>query len=183
MGNDEAVTSKPVETLVLLTGIWVEPNQSSSASFASSIEGVSYVRQRTDHVALGGQTGTARSGLFERAEHPSIAYWSSKMIIRTALVAATVAAFLLTTTTGCAVSRGQETTGAYIDDATITATVKSRFVESKAVDAGSISVETMKGTVMLSGFAKNANEKSSAETIARGVSGVKSVKNEIAVRP
>ena len=36
---------------------------------------------------------------------------------------------------------------------------------------------------MLSGFAKNANEKSSAETIARGVSGVKSVKNEIAVRP
>jgi osmotically-inducible protein OsmY len=61
--------------------------------------------------------------------------------------------------------------------------VKSRFVESKAVDAASISVETMKGTVMLSGFAKSANEKSSAESIARGVSGVKSVKNEIAVRP
>ena len=61
--------------------------------------------------------------------------------------------------------------------------MKSRFVESKAVDAASISVETMKGTVMLSGFAKSANEKSSAETIARGVSGVTSVKNEIAVRP
>jgi hyperosmotically inducible periplasmic protein len=105
------------------------------------------------------------------------------MIIRTTLVAAAIAATLLTTTTGCAVSRGQESTGAYIDDSTITATVKSRFVESKAVDAASISVETMKGAVMLSGFAKNANEKSSAESIARGVGGVTSVKNEIAVRP
>jgi hyperosmotically inducible periplasmic protein len=104
------------------------------------------------------------------------------MIIRTTLVAAAIAATLLTTTTGCAVSRGQESTGAYIDDSTITATVNSRFVESKAVDAASISVETMKGTVMLSGFAKSANEKSSAENIARGVSGVTSVKNEIAVR-
>jgi len=105
------------------------------------------------------------------------------MIIRTTLVAAAVAASLLATTTGCAVFRGQETTGAYIDDSTITGTVKSRFVESKAVDAASISVETMKGTVMLSGFAKSASEKSSAEAIARDVSGVKSVKNEIAVRP
>jgi hyperosmotically inducible protein len=105
------------------------------------------------------------------------------MIIRTSLVAAAIAATLLTTTAGCAVSRGQETTGAYIDDSTITATVKSRFVESKSVDAASITVETLKGTVMLSGFAKNANEKSSAESIARGVSGVKSVKNEIALRP
>ncbi len=105
------------------------------------------------------------------------------MIIRTTLVAAAIAVTLLTTTTGCAVSRGQESTGAYIDDSTITATVKSRFVESKAVDAASISVETMKGTVMLSGFAKSANEKSSAESIARGVSGVTSVKNQIAVRP
>ena len=47
----------------------------------------------------------------------------------------------------------------------------------------SIRVETQNGTVMLSGFAKNSTEKSTAESIARGVSGVKSVRNEIAVRP
>ncbi|MCW8874526.1 MAG: BON domain-containing protein, partial [Gammaproteobacteria bacterium] len=47
----------------------------------------------------------------------------------------------------------------------------------------SISVETLNGTVMLSGFAKNATEKATAEQIARGVNGVKAVKNEIAVRP
>ncbi|CAM8629013.1 BON domain containing protein [Comamonadaceae bacterium] len=84
---------------------------------------------------------------------------------------------------GCAVQRGQETMGAYVDDATITTQVKSRFVESKEVDAGAISVETMKGTVMLSGFAKSVLEKNSAERIARGVSGVRAVKNEVSVRP
>ncbi len=84
---------------------------------------------------------------------------------------------------GCAVQRGQESVGAYVDDATITTQVKSRFVESKVVDAGAISVETMTGTVMLSGFAKNQLEKNTAENIARNVSGVRSVKNEITVRP
>ena len=84
---------------------------------------------------------------------------------------------------GCAVQRGQESVGAYVDDATITTQVKSRFVESKLVDAGAISVETMTGTVMLSGFAKNGLEKTTAESIARKVSGVRAVKNEITVRP
>ncbi len=104
------------------------------------------------------------------------------MIIRTTL-AAIVAAVALLTVTGCAVTRGQETVGAYIDDAGITTLVKSRFVENKQVDAAAISVETLNGTVMLSGFAKSSLEKNTAESIARGVNGVKMVKNEIAVRP
>lgn len=104
------------------------------------------------------------------------------MYIRTTLVAAMTAVALLTAS-GCAVQRGQETVGAYIDDAGITTLIKSRFVENKQVDAASIKVETLNGTVMLSGFAKNAAEKNTAEAIARGVNGVKSVKNEIAVRP
>ena len=102
--------------------------------------------------------------------------------IRTTLIATTTAAFLFTAT-GCAVSRGQETVGAYIDDTGITTLVKSRFVENKDVDAAAISVETLNGTVMLSGFAKSANEKMTAGNIARGVNGVKMVKNEISVRP
>jgi osmotically-inducible protein OsmY len=36
---------------------------------------------------------------------------------------------------------------------------------------------------MLSGFAKNSLERNKADVIARGVKGVKSVKNEIAIRP
>ena len=104
------------------------------------------------------------------------------MLIRTTL-AATVAALALLTATGCAVTRGQETVGAYIDDTTITTQIKSRFVENKDVDASSIRVETLNGTVMLSGFAKNQTERSTAEVIARKVNGVKTIRNEIVVRP
>jgi osmotically-inducible protein OsmY len=104
------------------------------------------------------------------------------MRLRTPLVATAVVIALLGAA-GCAVTRGQETVGAYVDDATITTQIKSRFIENKDVDAASIRVETLNGTAMLSGFAKNATEKSTAEIIARGVNGVKSVKNEIAVRP
>ena len=104
------------------------------------------------------------------------------MNIRNTTFAATLAAVLLVGVSGCAVTRGQETVGAYVDDATITTQIKSRFVENKEVDASSIRVETLNGTVMLSGFAKSALEKSTAETIARKVNGVKSVKNEIIVR-
>lgn len=84
---------------------------------------------------------------------------------------------------GCAVTRGQETVGAYVDDATITTKVKTRFVDNRDVDAASIKVETLNGTVLLSGFAKNSTERTAAEGIARNVSGVRSVRNEIAVRP
>ena len=104
------------------------------------------------------------------------------MQIRTPIIAIITAVALLTAT-GCAVTRGQETVGAYIDDAGITTLVKSRFAENKQVDAVAISVETLNGVVMLSGFAKNATEKVTAENIARGVNGVKMVKNEIAIRP
>ena len=104
------------------------------------------------------------------------------MTMRTT-AAATLAALSLLAVSGCAVTRGQETVGAYADDTAITTAVKSRYVGNKDVDASSIRVETLNGTVMLSGFAKSDIEKSSAESIARKVNGVKSVKNEIAVRP
>jgi hyperosmotically inducible protein len=104
-----------------------------------------------------------------------------KLTIRTTLAASIAAIALLTT--GCAVTRGQESMGAYVDDTAVTTSVKARFVDNKEVDASAISVETLNGTVMLSGFAKNMNEKATAESIARNVKGVKSVKNAITIRP
>ena len=89
----------------------------------------------------------------------------------------------LLTVSGCAVNRGQETVGAYIDDTTITTQIKSQFLDNKDVAGTSISVETLNGVVLLSGFAKSATEKSTAESIARKVNGVKSVRNEIIVQP
>ncbi len=109
-------------------------------------------------------------------------YRSFFMNTRTTIAAALTALALLSAS-GCAVTRGQQTVGAYIDDATITTTIKARFVDSKAVDASSISIETLNGTVMLSGFAKSASERDTAERIARGVNGVKAVKNQIVIQP
>lgn len=86
-------------------------------------------------------------------------------------------------TTGCAVVRDQQTAGAYVDDAAITTKVKASFVENKTVDAGAINVQTLNGTVALSGFAKSAAEKSTAESLARGVKGVRDVRNNLAIRP
>jgi hyperosmotically inducible periplasmic protein len=104
------------------------------------------------------------------------------MQMRTSIASA-VAVFALITASGCAVTRGQETVGAYVDDASITTSVKARFVDNKEVNASSIKVETLNGTVMLSGFAKNSTERATAEDIAMKVKGVKSVKNSISVRP
>jgi osmotically-inducible protein OsmY len=104
------------------------------------------------------------------------------MIARTTLLAF-ASAVALSLGSGCAVTRGQESVGAYVDDTAITTAVKGRFLDNPSVDFTSISVETMKGTVMLSGFAKNSTERSTAETLTWKVNGVKQVKNEIAVRP
>jgi hyperosmotically inducible protein len=113
---------------------------------------------------------------------PIDTHWRFIMIIRNTL-AAVIAAVALLSATGCAVTRNQESVGAYIDDSAITSAVKARFVDNKSVDAAAISVETLKGTVMLSGFAKNTTERTTAEALTWKVDGVKAVKNEIAVRP
>lgn len=104
------------------------------------------------------------------------------MKLRTAIVAS-ITALVLVVTTGCAVTRDQETIGSYVDDSVISTTVKARFFDDKSVDGSSVSVETLNGTVMLSGFAKSLTEKKSAENIARKVKGVKAVKNELLIRP
>ena len=85
--------------------------------------------------------------------------------------------------TGCAVVRGQETLGQYVDDATITTAIKAKFVEDKTVDAAAIRVETLNGTVQLSGFAKSQAEKQVAENIARSTKGVRVVQNNLTVCP
>jgi osmotically-inducible protein OsmY len=98
----------------------------------------------------------------------------------------TVAAMIATAalfSAGCAVTSGQSTTGQYIDDATITTQVKTRFAEDKTVAATRIQVETLKGVVQLSGFAVSEAERQRAAQIASGVPGVKQVRNSIVVEP
>ena len=101
--------------------------------------------------------------------------------IRT-LVIASVAALSAIVLPACSVMRDQQSVGTYVDDATLTTRVKGKFAEDPKVSAMAISVETFKGLVQLSGFAKSGEEKAMAEKLARAVSGVTGVKNDIVVR-
>ena len=84
---------------------------------------------------------------------------------------------------GCAVSRGQSTVGEYVDDKTITAKVKAKLLEDRSTGGMAINVDTLNGTVQLSGFAKSAAERTQAERLARDTSGVREVRNNLIVRP
>jgi hyperosmotically inducible protein len=97
-------------------------------------------------------------------------------------VLAAASALAIVQITGCAVARDQQTVGSYMDDTGITTKVKAKFAEDPAVSAMSINVETLKGTVQLSGFAKSEAERNAAGRLAASTQGVKSVKNDIVVR-
>ena len=106
------------------------------------------------------------------------------MLIRAILGAASATILALGLAVGgCSVTRGQQSMGSYMDDATITGEVKGAFNNDSGVPVSAISVETLKGEVLLSGFVKTQAEKDRAGTLARGVKGVTSVRNDIVVRP
>jgi osmotically-inducible protein OsmY len=84
---------------------------------------------------------------------------------------------------GCAVSSGQETTGQYVDDATVTTKVKSALASDGGMTlANQVGVETGQGIVQLSGFVPSSADRARAEAIARTVNGVRGVKNSLVVQ-
>jgi osmotically-inducible protein OsmY len=101
------------------------------------------------------------------------------MMTRRSFVGGLAAAVVLA---GCAESRTKESTGQYIDDATITSKVKAALAADPNTSALDINVETYKGVVQLSGFADSEAEKRQASRVASGISGVKSVKNDVRVK-
>ena len=102
--------------------------------------------------------------------------------LRTVVLAATIGIVSPVLLTACGSTSTTQSPGQYVDDATITTKVKAEFVADKTVDASSIKVETYKGTVQLSGFAKSQAEINKAVQIARNVAGVQSVKNDVLLR-
>jgi len=82
----------------------------------------------------------------------------------------------------CDSTSKQESAGEYIDDSVITTKVKALLAADDFLKSFQISVETYKGTVQLSGFVGSQNAVDKAVQIARGVQGVKSVKNSLIVK-
>ena len=101
-----------------------------------------------------------------------------------AALAAAVAVAATVGVAGCASdSENRQSTGAYLDDAALTAKVKTAIAtDAGARTAAQVNVETFKGTVQLSGFVDNQDAAQKAVDAAKKVGGVKSVKNDLRVR-
>ena len=83
---------------------------------------------------------------------------------------------------GCAGTRESKSTGQHIDDTAITTKVKSEMIADKEVSAHQIHVKTNRGVVHLTGSVDSRYEANKAASIARSVSGVRSVDNDIQIK-
>ncbi len=89
---------------------------------------------------------------------------------------------LMATALGCASTSTSEGTGEYVDDSVITTKVKTAIFNEPTLKSTEINVETFKGTVQLSGFVSTYANINTAVQVARGVNGVKAVRNDMRVK-
>jgi hyperosmotically inducible periplasmic protein len=83
---------------------------------------------------------------------------------------------------GCASDGSRQSTGEYIDSATITAKVKAGLIDDPVVKAFDIHVKTYRDVVQLNGFVDNPDQKKRAEEVAWGIEGVKGVQNNLTLK-
>lgn len=93
-----------------------------------------------------------------------------------------VLAIVVAAAWGCGATAKTEGTGEYVDDAVITAKVKAAIFNDPTLKVNEINVETFKGVVQLSGFVNSQGDINKAVEVARGVAGVKSVKNDMRLK-
>jgi hyperosmotically inducible protein len=80
-----------------------------------------------------------------------------------------------------AAERNVEQAGKALDDAAVTAKVKSALVAEPNLKSTTINVDTTAGVVTLKGTADSQDTRQKAEQIATTVEGVRSVRNELVV--
>lgn len=73
--------------------------------------------------------------------------------------------------------------GKYVDDAWITAKIKTLLLKDEGVKGLDVNVETYKGAVQLSGWVSTPGQIAQAEKIARSVEGVRVVSNDLRLKP
>lgn len=85
---------------------------------------------------------------------------------------------------GCGSVVQDQKTGEFVEDAVITARVKAGLAQEPGVSAPAISVETLRGVVLLSGFIENEDQRAKAIAAARRAGGVLDVKADgLILRP
>jgi hyperosmotically inducible periplasmic protein len=98
------------------------------------------------------------------------------------VLTAALAAAVLAGGVACAPTQTRESTGEVIDDAAVTARVKTALINEPGVKSTAINVETFRGTVSLSGFVDSEEMAQKAVSAAQKVGGVRSVKNDMRVK-
>lgn len=88
-------------------------------------------------------------------------------------------AIIVALAAGCASDDPRRTAGEAIDDEAVSRRVQQALSADPAYKFPEVKVVTYQGQVQLSGFVDRDEQKSQAEAIARKVSGVKDVKNDI----
>jgi hyperosmotically inducible protein len=83
----------------------------------------------------------------------------------------------------CAATPTQRATGEFVDDAGITARVKTALLKDDNVKGSAINVNTYRGVVQLSGFVDSEAMARRAALAASRVAGVQSIENNIRVAP
>jgi len=76
----------------------------------------------------------------------------------------------------------KESPGEYVDDAAITAKVKAAVLGEPSLKSAEINVETSKGIVQLTGFVRSRADIEKAVEVAKTVTGVGSVKNDMILK-
>ncbi|MDN0096288.1 molecular chaperone OsmY [Yersinia rohdei] len=71
----------------------------------------------------------------------------------------------------------------YAGDAATTSSIKAKLLADDIVPSRKVTVETTDGVVQLSGSVENKAQAERAESIAKAVDGVKSVKNDLSIKP
>jgi hyperosmotically inducible protein len=106
------------------------------------------------------------------------------LVVRRGLVSLAVAAALsVCAATGVATAGDptahSDSVGAAVSDTGVTAKVKSAFLGDDRLKGSHIKVVTTNGVVTLTGTARSSESKDAAEEIAQGVSGVRSVDDQL----
>jgi hyperosmotically inducible protein len=98
------------------------------------------------------------------------------------VVCLSAAVSLASLMTGCQGDEYTRSTGETVDDASVTAQVKTELLADPQVSGMDVKVDTFRGTVQLTGFADTFEQKQRAEQLTRNINGVQSVRNDIIVK-
>lgn len=84
----------------------------------------------------------------------------------------------------CAPTQTSRSTGQALDDASLTARVKTQIAQTQGIgQAAMVNVDSYRGVVSLSGFVDDAQQRRELGQVATNVAGVEKVFNNLQVKP